>query len=69
MLELLNPNLPEEIPLAHKYFGIVKIITSGFVDRCQTGTSIVRRMFDETQGEFNRTPVDTCKIFTEHDSS
>jgi hypothetical protein len=25
-------------------------------------------MFDETQGEFNRTPVDTYKIFAEHNS-
>jgi hypothetical protein len=25
-------------------------------------------MFDETQDEFNRTPVDTYKIFAEHNS-
>jgi len=26
-------------------------------------------MFDETQSEFNRTPVDTYKIFAEHNST
>ena len=46
-----------------------KNITISIVELCQIAASIVRTMFDETQSEFNRTPVDTCKIFTEHDSS